>query len=362
MLVLAYPPSYSLLSVILFLLLVLDISVSTVCAYLPTSSTSSRHMMTSTSLRAQNINLSKESPDKCHSHGNGVSVAFLGNSILYFNDTPRFLVNLSNTDSDVIKIEHQNSCLRGGTTLTELYILGNGMIRHGFATENALMENGEYDVGSPTVQELLQSKEKKWDFVVMNEHTQAPARLSTREAFKATLLHQYAPLIFANNNKATVIFVETAAYRLPGLNNSEDLGTTQQFQQKVREGIHSYISTLHDDTATKLSAKMAPVGTAYLHVHNINHDLWQKLFDPWDNFHPSPTVTFLQGCVIYCTMFGSPPLLPRTNEEIAALWKDARMMHPTKKGKDGVALPSVGEVECLWNIAWDICQRENSKL
>lgn len=316
--------------------------------------------MTSTSLRAHNVNLQKASH---YSDVNGVNVAFLGNSILYFNDTPRFLVNLSNNDSDVIKIQHQNSCLRGGTTLTELYQLGNGMKRHGFATENALMENGEYDVGSPTVQELLQSKEKKWDFVVMNEHTQAPARQSTREEFKLTLLQQYAPLISANNNGATIIFVETAAYRLPGINNSEDLGTTQQFQQKVREGIQSYISTLLDDAATtNLSARMAPVGTAYLHVHNDNHDLWQKLFDPWDNFHPSPTGTFLQGCVLYCTMFGSTPPLPRTNEEIAALWKDARMMHPTKKGKEGVALPSVGEVEYLWNVAWDICQRENSKL
>jgi len=318
--------------------------------------------MTSSSLHTQDINnVQNESPTE-HNDQNGVNVAFLGNSILYFNDTPRFLFNLSNN-----KIRHQNSCLRGGTTLTELYTQGNGMKRHGFATDNALVENGEYDVGSPTVQELLQRKDdnSKWDFVVMNEHTQAPARQSTREELQSTLLQHYAPLITSNNPKATIIFVETAAYRLQGINNSQDLGTTSQFQQKVREGIQSYIQVLqHDNKTTTISAQMAPVGTAFLHVHNDNHELWEKLFDPWDNFHPSPTGTFLQGCVLYCTMFDTalPPtaLCPRTNEEIAALWKDARMMHPKKKGKDGVELPSVSEVEYLMNVAWDVCQMEKS--
>ncbi|KAL7494236.1 hypothetical protein ACHAWT_008490 [Skeletonema menzelii] len=298
--------------------------------------------MTSSSLNAQDINnaIVHDSQTEHSENRNGINVAFLGNSILYFNDTPRFLFNLSNH-----KIRHQNSCLRGGTTLTELYTLGNGMKRHGFATDNALMENGEHDVGSPTVQDLLQSKDNsKWDVVVMNEHTQGPARQSTREEFHSTLLQQYMPLISTNNPTATVIFVETAAYRLQGINNSDDLGTTQQFQQSVREGIQSYIQLLHHDNYTSISARMAPVGTAFLHVYNDNHELWTKLFDPWDNFHPSPTGTFLQGCVLHCTIFGIPPTVPRTNEEIAALWKDARMMHPKKKGSDGVALPSVTNI------------------
>lgn len=312
--------------------------------------------MKSSSLHTKDVNNArKESSTKPSDDQNGVTVAFLGNSILYFNDTPRFLFNLGSK-----KIRHQNSCLRGGTTLTELYTLGNGMKRHGFATDNALMENGEYDIGSPTVHDLLQSN-AKWDVVVMNEHTQGPARQSTREEFQSTLLQKYAPLISTNSPKATVIFVETAAYRLQGINNSQDLGTTEQFQQSIREGIQSYIQVLHDNTS--ISARMAPVGTAFLHVHNENYDLWEKLFDPWDSFHPSPTGTFLQGCVLYCTIFGAaPPTCPGTREEIAALWTDARMMHPKKKGNDGVPLPSVSEVEYLWKVAWDVCQLEKSKL
>ena len=235
------------------------------------------------------------------------------------------------------------------------------MKRHGFATNNALMDNGEYDVGSPTVQYLLQEKQIQWDVIVMNEHTQGPARQSTRNEFHSTLMQQYLPLISTNNPKATIIFIETAAYRLQGINNSEDLGNTYQFQQTVREGIQSYIKLVHDHEDNIL-ARMAPVGTAFLFVHDNNHELWEKLFDPWDNFHPSPTGTFLQGCVLHCTIFNVPPKCPRTKEEIATLWNDARMMHPKKKVNDAVALPSVNEVEYLWKIAWDVCQLEQSKL
>ena len=216
---------------LLILLLLLD-SSSSVYTFLPPQSSTTSHVMTSSS----SLHAQESQTEHANDQNNGIKVAFLGNSILYFNDTPRFLVNLSKN-----KIAYQDSCLRGGTTLTELYTLGNGMKRHGFATHNALMANGEHDVGSPTVQYLLQDKHIKWDVIVMNEHTQGPARQGTREEFHSTLLQQYLPLISSNNPKATVIFIETAAYRLQGINNSDDLGTTYQFQQRVREGIQSYI-------------------------------------------------------------------------------------------------------------------------
>jgi len=110
-----------------------------------------------------------------------------------------------------------------------------------------------------------------------------------------------------------------------------------------------------------LAPRMAPVGTAYLHVHDEDRALWEELFDPFDNFHPSPIGTFLQGCVLHCVMFGSPPPLPGTEEEIAGLWRNARMMHRVGTGKDR-RLPSVGEAEYLWNVAKELCgsTRENT--
>lgn len=260
-------------------------------------------------------------------------------------------------------VKYQDSCLRGGTNLSELWELGNGMMSHGFATEAAKIGKSEedgndtYDVGSPTVGGLLgctnekDEEREKWDFVIFNDHTQGPARLASREATQATLVDNYLPLIL--ENQATPIVIETAAYRFPEINNSKDLGSTHEFQQCVREGIQSYLQTLQPQLPN-LKPRMAPVGTAYLYVHDANHVLWEKLFDPYDNFHPSPAGTFLMGCVLHCTLFGSLPPLPRTEEEIAGLWRDARVMHNAKRGEN-IPLPSVEEAEYLWNVAKKIC-------
>ena len=293
----------------------------------------------------------------------GVRVAFVGNSILYYNDCPRFLVNLAKG-----RISYQDSCLRGGTNLSELYEQGNGMLRHGFKTEpakiNGIMDkdgNDVYDVGSSTVKSLLEcnnkdekegGEKKKWDYVIFNDHTQGPARLDSRRATQNTLLEYYLPLI--KENGAIPIVIETAAYRYPDINNSHDLGNTHEFQQRVRDGVESYVQTLRSNSSEQCQARMAPVGSAFLHVHDSNYNLWTKLFDPADHFHPSPCGTFLQGCVLHCTMFGRPPPLPTTNEEIADLWKDARMMHNIKTGESR-ALPSIEEAEYLWNVAKVVC-------
>lgn len=287
-------------------------------------------------------------------------MAFLGNSILYYNDCPRFLYNLGKGS-----VEYQNSCLRGGTDLSQLWELGNGMMRNGFATEAAKTVTSEdgsdiYDVGSPTVGDLLdctdekkgEARGKSWDFIIFNDHTQGPARVASREATQATLMYNYLPLILENN--ATPIFVETAAYRLPDINNSRDLGSTHEFQRLVQEGIQSYMQTLQPNLPERSRPRMAPVGTAYLYVHNDNHALWGKLFDSYDNFHPSPLGTFLQGCVLHCTLFGSLPPLPSKGAEIADLWRDARVMHYADAGED-ICLPSVKEAEYLWNVAKTIC-------
>ena len=49
------------------------------------------------------------------------AVAFLGNSILYYNDTPRLVEALGSGSIA------QDSCLRGGVTFAQLLRDGNGM-------------------------------------------------------------------------------------------------------------------------------------------------------------------------------------------------------------------------------------------
>mmetsp|Transcript_20586 Transcript_20586/g.44711 ORF Transcript_20586/g.44711 Transcript_20586/m.44711 type:complete len:344 (+) Transcript_20586:3-1034(+) len=336
-------------------IIVLSALICTLCSAFSPHSTANIVVERSSSdlLRSKSM----QSPE--HENGGGARLAFLGNSILYYNDCPRFLVNLGKGS-----VEYQDSCLRGGANLSELWDIGNGMMRHGFATEAAKIGKSEdgsdlCDVGSPTVGSLLgcteekdDEKRERWDFVIFNDHTQGPARLASREATQVTLVENYLPLIL--ENQAKPIIIETAAYRFHEINNSKDLGSTHEFQRRVQEGIQSYLQTLQPKLPQSLQPRMAPVGTAYLHVHDNNHALWEKLFDPYDNFHPSPSGTFLQGCVLHCTLFGSLPPLPKTEEEIAGLWKDARMMHNVKTGENR-ALPSVEEAGYLWNVAKKIC-------
>jgi hypothetical protein len=322
------------------------------------------------------------------SGGGGVRVAYLGNSIQYYNDCPRFITNLSRGGAMIV---HQDSCLRGGATLVTLWTKGNGM-QHKFATMNAkttvlppVGENGRgrggggggnvnddeyvvYDVGSPTVQDLLTTSSSLllgcdpnnkdgWDYVVVNDHTQGPARPVSQKKHEQILLDKYLPLII--DNGATPIIIETAAYRYPGVHRSEDLGSTQEFQQKIRQGVQSYIHALRTKLPETIQPRMAPVGTAFLHVHDDNYKVWESLFDPYDHFHPSPSGTFLQGCVLHWTMFDSPPPLPRSDEEIRDLWKDARVMHDVKKNGDQVPpLPTMIEAEYLWNVAKIICETD----
>jgi hypothetical protein len=320
------------------------------------------------------VELKMESDTSFSTNKRGARVAFIGNSIQYFNDTPRFLTNLSRQTNSYATIpdkpydafiECQDSCFRGGVSLVGVWQQGNAMLKHGYASNAAISgidEDGNniYDVGAPTVQDLMRQKE--WDFVVMNDHTQGPARVETREATIDILVEKYAPLI--SKSQAVPVVIETAAYRYRGINNSQDLGTTQEFQQKVKEGVQKYIEVLRANLPSSISPLLAPVGAAYLYVHDNDLELWEQLFDSFDNFHPSPKGTFLQGCVLFYTMFSCLPPLPSTEQDMIVLWKDARMMNCVGRteGYETMSLPSVEEANYLCHVAEVVCRGSKSNL
>lgn len=353
-----------LLRVVVAVELNMSMSQLSVLLFITLSTTASAFVLEQTLFRRRHsvqLNM-KESDQK-----RGARVAFIGNSIQYFNDTPRFLARLSRqTNSHVplidkpydAYIDHQNSCFRGGVSLVGLWKQGNGMLKHGYASQAAIIgidENGSnmYDVGASTVQDLLTQQE--WDFVVLNDHTQGPTRIDTRDAAIEILADKYAPLI--SKSKAIPIIIETAAYRLEGINNSQDLGTTVEFQQRVREGVMCYKDVLSTALTISVSPRIAPVGEAFLHVRKENFTLWEQLFDSFDNFHPSPKGTYLQGCVLFYTMFSSPPPLPQTEEEIAQLWIDARMMNCVNRtdGYETMPLPTLDEMKYFSHVAETLC-------
>ena len=150
------------------------------------------------------------------------SIAFLGNSIIYYNDTPRLLEALGG--GAIV----QDSCLRGGVTLGQLLDRGNGM-QAKFVSD---------DKGSPDVASLLS---RAWDFVVMNDYTQAPAREVSRNATVEVLTTRLAPLIAQSG--ATPILLETWAYRAH-TKGSDDLGDTAAFTEALRAGYRVYADAL----------------------------------------------------------------------------------------------------------------------
>ncbi len=204
--------------------------------------------------------------------------------------------------------------------------------------------------------------------MVLNDHTQGPARAESLAASLEVLMENYLPLIY--ENRATPIIIETAAYRYPGIHHSADLGRTpREFQERVRGGVLSYVEALRSgllppggSPSPIVVPRMAPVGTAYLRVHDDDPVAWAALFDPHDHFHPSPSGTFLQGCVLHWTMFGRPPPLPRTGGDIRNLWRDARVMHDARDGRIVPPLPSPNMAEYLWKVAGEVCSPASPSL
>jgi hypothetical protein len=83
-----------------------------------------------------------------------INVAFIGNSMQYYNDLPRLLETLANGKMT------QNSCLHGGASLSTILVWGNGMGSK-WKTGTARLGSDEttgaavYDFGACTVPQLL---------------------------------------------------------------------------------------------------------------------------------------------------------------------------------------------------------------
>tara|TARA_B100000524_G_scaffold81852_1_gene37619 strand:- start:8045 stop:8878 length:834 start_codon:yes stop_codon:yes gene_type:complete len=268
-----------------------------------------------------------------------VRVAFLGNSILYFNDCPRLLEAISAPD---VRFVH-DCCLQGGANLAKLLAKGSNMFQPSEASER---DDGTHDVGATTVEGLLEQA-GGWDFVIVQDHTQAPARSKTQLEGINVLKNELAPMI--DSTGAIPILLATHAYREP-VKGSEEFGTVPEFTRALRDGYSKYASTLAIALPEDKTPRVAPFGTAMLRVHEERPALWRELFDS-DNFHLSPIGTFLEACVLHHTIFGKPPPVP--SEPIAQLWARSRRMG--RPGEPPLRFPSAEECEYLRNVATRVC-------
>lgn len=270
-----------------------------------------------------------------------ISVAFLGNSILYYNDCPRLVEQmLRQSYQNVV----QDSCLRGGVNLSQLWIKGNGM-RNKFASAAALLQDGSHDIGSPSPESLLKSRDC-WNFVVMNDHTQGPAREATRTETVQLLKEKLFPVFQAG--KMTPVFLQTFAYKVRRMNGTEDLGDMKEYTKRLMEGYKQYQQALQEMGLKE--CRIAPVGEAVQWLSNHNNELWQKIYS-WDDYHPSPHGTLLEAMIVFCTITRKPP-----PEYSPSWWQRCRYMQPPNEKP--LPLPTHEEALLLQQVACRVCDIE----
>jgi hypothetical protein len=87
-------------------------------------------------------------------------------------------------------------------------------------------------------------------------------------------------------------------------------------------------------------------------VWEENFQLWQKLFGV-DEIHASPLGTYLQGCVLYHTLYGRMPD-PDTalRGDMSSLWHDARRFQPGTHRTD--SFPTLDEARYLYHVAYKV--------
>jgi len=327
----------------------------------------------------------------------------LGNSIQYFNDQPRLLQHLLQTSFGNV---FQDSCLRGGSSLPSLYEEGNGMWFK-FETPNALQPDGTYDVGQPTIHALLAGANYSssnhthhhfnhthnhtnhtpvnyswafrhdydpFDFVIMNDYTQGPARKQTREMSLEALREHYGPLLKYqqkqhedlghHHRKVTPVFLQTWAYR-KAAKGSDDLGSVAEFTARISHGYKTYVQFLKDEFGIE-SATIAPVGNVFLWVHQNKPELWDRLIYI-DDLHPTPHGSWLESCVLYTTLMkerfrgregdGSILMPPVFN---VSWFKTARYMMPPEDEQK--PLPTDEEAEEIRQIVIELLLRNETIL
>lgn len=255
-------------------------------------------------------------------------MVYFGNSILYANDCPGLIQKMiiekassSSSSSDNVNSTKlqliQETCLRGGATLTSLWDDGDPSKQCDLLQQYVVEDNNDDDIAQFQANELVD-----WDFVVFNDQTQEPARLVGRAMSSGTIRTKYGPLLLHTNRPTPPIpvIIQTAAYRVENVQGSDDLGTFDEFTNALWDGVKEYQSTFNrvlfgstqpeklndNEFLNTYGARIAPVGEAFRYVRTSDTTLYDKLYSN-DNYHPSPYGTWLQACIVFITCFQQRP-------------------------------------------------------
>ena len=180
-----------------------------------------------------------------------IRILFIGNSLTAFNDMPSIVEKMGSTAKDKICIE-------------------TFMIARGWDSLDRIVKSR---MSSPsTYYKSIESK--KWDYVVLQDHSRAPISGRNKMIKAAEALFE-----INQKNKANTIFFMTWA---------------------PKEKLHQIgeISMVYNDLCKILDSKVAPVGLAWDYItRNSMIDLYD-----FDGIHPNKVGTLLTACTIFSTI------------------------------------------------------------
>jgi hypothetical protein len=204
-----------------------------------------------------------------------------------------------------------------------------------------------------------------WDYVVINDNTLYPARPDTRRQSLRALERHYIPWLIEAGS--IPVFIWTYAYSVTnnsmscgnrggggggGRRESRDMTGLEdiaEFTGLTGAGYREYAELLATHLPSTQLPRIAPVGLAYLVVHDEDHEAWRALFH-CDGLHASPSGTFLQGCIIYHTLFGRmPDRGAMLRGDTTMLWNRARMMQHAWDPPN--PYPDLGMATYLYGVA-----------
>jgi hypothetical protein len=209
-----------------------------------------------------------------------IQILFIGNSFTYYHDLPKMVADLAKAGGQRrLRYERETP---GGCTLEKHWKDGKA---------------------------LAKIHSRKWDFVVLQDHSQAAFQ-------KGESMFDYGTKFDAEIKKQGA---ETILYMTWALQNKPDTQTS--------------ITKAYLKLAKELKANVAPVGKSWESALAADKKL---VLHAKDKKHPNATGTYLAACVFYSTIYSkSPEGLPGrigglTDDEARALqaiaWKTVQAM------------------------------------
>jgi hypothetical protein len=190
----------------------------------------------------------------------------------------------------------------------------------------------------------------KYDYIILNDNTRSPARYNSRKESLTVLESTYIPWFL--ETKAIPVFLCTYGYWSPyrDMGGLEDVPTFTSFTyQGYREYVHLVRSHLPESQAPLL----APVGLVFLMIWEENYNLWEQLFHV-DKVHPSPLGTYVQGMVVYYTLYQRLPPPTQIQQDSANLFLNVRRFQPGQHRRS--PFPSQTQIAYLIDIVLRVCR------